>query len=72
MLTLNEALSTTGINAMIEATEIGKEKLGENFYSSCVTRLLKNGYWADITDKEGNTYKLRIKKDGKLTIINFK
>ena len=71
-LTLTQTLSKAGIDAMMEATEIGKDKLGSNFYSSCVTRLLKNGFWADIRDKENNLYKLRVKKDGKLTIINFK
>ena len=70
---LAQTLSIAGVNASIEASEIGKDKLGDNFHSSSVTRLLKNGgFWADITDKRLTVYKLRVKKDGKLTVINFK
>ena len=71
-LTLSQSLSKAGIDAMMDATEIGKDKLGDKFHSSCVTRLLKSGYWADIEDKAGRTYKLKVKTDGSLKTINFK
>lgn len=71
-LTFSQTLSKAGIDAMMDATAIGKDKLGDQFYSSCVTRLLKSGYWANIEDKAGRTYKLRVKTEGSLKTINFK
>lgn len=65
-------LSKEYIDASVEAAEIGKDKLKEDFSDSMVTKLLKAGFWADITDKKGLVHKLRVKYEGSLTIINFK
>ena len=71
-MTLSQALSKKGIDATIGASEQGKERFGDNFKSSTVTRLLKNGYWATIETKDGKKHKLTAKTNGKLTVTSFK
>lgn len=67
---ITEALSEKGISAMLEAVEIGKEEYGKEFYSAKVTRLLKNGFWADVETKDGEIHKIRAKHKGNLTVIS--
>lgn len=69
-MTISETLSTKGISALMDATEYGKDLLGKNFESATVKKLLKNGYWADIEDKDGNIYKISVKINGNETIIS--
>ena len=71
-MTITEALSGDSISAMLDAVEIGEEKLGNEFYSASVKKMLKNGYKAIITDKAGNEYTLTVKVDYKFKIINFR
>ena len=69
---LSEVLSDTNISNMIELSEIAKDKFGSDYYSSCVKRNLKNGYDGEIKTKSGKTISIKVKHDGKLTIISHK
>lgn len=71
-MTLTEALSDKHISAMLEAVEIGKDKLGGNFYSASVKKMMKSGFVATITDKDGHEHMLTVKHDGSLRLIRFK
>ena len=70
-MTISEAISTNGINALLEATTIGKDKLKDQFKSATIKRLTKSGYIAEVEDKSGKKYKVNVKKNGKSTVINF-
>ena len=65
-----DILSGAGVSALLEATEIAKDELKDNFDSASVTKLTKNGFWMKMTDKEGNEYKRIVKHKGKATIIS--
>lgn len=62
-MTISEAISTKGIDALLEATNIGKEKFKDDFESATVKRLTDTGYIAEIVSKSGKKYK--VKKAGK-------
>ena len=72
MMTISEALSKRGIQASLDALEFGKKQLGDAFYSSCVTRLTKNGFWADIKDKDGKVYKVIGRTNQEITSVYFR
>ena len=70
-LTIGQALSVQGVNAVIDATETGKDMLKDNFKSATVVRLLKKGFWADIESKDGTDTRISVKKRGKnFTVIS--
>ena len=67
---MSEMLSDAGINALVKGQEIAKDELKEQFYSVTITRLTKNGFWMEITDKDGNTQRRIVKCNGKETIVS--
>lgn len=71
-MTLTEALSDKHISAMIDAVEIGKDKLGSSFSSATVKKMMKSGFVAEIKSKDGRKHMLTVKYDGTLKIIRFK
>lgn len=69
-MTISEALSEKGIEAIQKSTEIGKDMLKEKFRSATVVKLLKSGFWADFESKDGTVVKVSVKTKGKETIIS--
>ena len=62
---MSEMLSDAGINALIKGQEIAKDELKEQFYSITITRLTKNWFWMEMTDKDGKTHKRIVKCNDK-------
>ena len=70
-MTIDDVLSGKGISALMEATEIGKDKFNEKFRSATVTKLLKNGFWAEIETTDGYIHRISVRKKGSATIISM-